>query len=136
MPTTRRYLPVLSHREILVAEDDEEIRETIASLLRHRGFQVTTAKDEAAAWQIFRKHPVSVVLMDLLMPEVDGRELARRIKNAYAETFILLITGGDPPAAYSLYREGLVDKVLIKPCGIKEIVTIFHKAGQSLKGSK
>lgn len=122
--------------EILVAEDDEEIRETIASLLRYRGFQVTTARDGAAAWQIYKKHPVPRVLMDLLMPEVDGRELARRIKNAYPETFILLITGGDPPAAYNLYREGLVDKVLIKPCGIKEIAAIFDQAGKSTKVSK
>jgi DNA-binding response OmpR family regulator len=38
--------------EILVVEDDEEIRETIATLLRYRGFQVTTAKDGAAAWYI------------------------------------------------------------------------------------
>jgi DNA-binding response OmpR family regulator len=118
-------------REILVAEDIEEIRETVASLLRFRGFQVTTAEDGAVAWQIFKKHPVSMVLVDLLMPELDGRHLVSRIKKMHPETFILLITGGDPAGAYALYREGLVDKVLIKPCGIKEIIEIFENAGGS-----
>jgi len=118
-------------REILVAEDVEEIRETIASLLRFRGFQVTTAENGAVAWEIFKNHPVLMVLVDLLMPEVDGRQLAHRIKQSSPQTFILLITGGDPAVAYSLYRQGLVNKVLIKPCGIKEIIEIFDKAAGS-----
>lgn len=115
-------------REILIAEDVEEIRETIASLLRFRGFRVTTAENGAVAWQRFKRHPVSMVLVDLLMPEVDGRQLARRIKQIAPEAFILLITGGEPGVAYRLYREALVDAVLIKPCGIKEIIEIFDNA--------
>jgi DNA-binding response OmpR family regulator len=112
-------------KEILVAEDVEEIRETIASLLRFRGFQVTTAENGAVAWRMFKRHPVSMVLVDLLMPAVDGRQLARRIKDISPETFILLITGGDPGVAYRMHREALVNAVLIKPCGIQEIIEIF-----------
>jgi len=111
--------------EILVAEDVEEIRETIASLLRFRGFQVTTAENGAVAWRIFKRHPVGLVIVDLLMPAIDGRQLARRIRQTTPETFILLITGGDPGGAYALHREGLVDAVLIKPCGVKEIIEIL-----------
>lgn len=114
--------------EILVAEDVEEIRETIASLLRFRGFQVTTAENGAVAWRMFKRHPVTMVLVDLLMPAVDGRQLARRIKDISPDTFILLITGGDPGAAYRMHREALVNAVLIKPCGIQEIIEIFDNA--------
>jgi CheY-like chemotaxis protein len=59
---------------ILVVEDEEDIREPIADLLRARGYDVATACDGVEALAQLRRegHGVALILLDLMMPEVDG----------------------------------------------------------------
>ena len=59
-------------RRILVAEDDVELRSTVAEYLRGEGFEVDEADNGASALSVARAAPPDVLLLDLNMPEVDG----------------------------------------------------------------
>lgn len=65
---------------ILVVDDDEDIREVLAEVLRERGYDVTVAKDGADALDAVRKVTPSLILLDLNMPVMDGVELRRHLQ--------------------------------------------------------
>ncbi|MCW3156695.1 response regulator [Micropruina sonneratiae] len=96
--------PALSGKVVLVVDDDDDIREVaVASLELIGGFTVTTATSGIEALNIARESPPDAVLLDVMMPGVDGYETARRLKAdpATAAVPVILLTarvGGDPAA--------------------------------------
>jgi DNA-binding response OmpR family regulator len=81
-------------RTILVVEDDAPLRDTLAYNLRAEGYQVLTASDGVTALDIARQKPVSLVLLDLMLPRLDGLEVCRqmRSKPETADIAILMLT--------------------------------------------
>ncbi len=65
---------------ILIADDDRELRETLAEVLAPQGFRTLLAEDGAQALRLVRVEPVHVVLMDMHMPELTGLETIRLVK--------------------------------------------------------
>jgi len=70
----------MSKAFILIAEDDPDTREYLSLLLRLEGFDVATAEDGARALQSLAQTPPDLLLTDLMMPQVDGLELIRRVR--------------------------------------------------------
>jgi DNA-binding NtrC family response regulator len=107
---------------ILVADDEEIIREELAEVLGEQGYRVLTAPDGSAALQELRDHSVQVVITDLRMPKVDGLELIRRGKEASPETQFLMMTAfGSMETAIEALRAGATD-YLLKPVAMEELL--------------
>jgi DNA-binding response OmpR family regulator len=80
--------------KVLIAEDDRDSRELLAWMLQKLGYQVVSAANGKEAWDAFRKGRFRLVISDVLMPEIDGLELCRRIRmhKQSKYTYIIMIT--------------------------------------------
>src|SRR4029079_11337773 len=65
---------------LLLVDDDAHIREVMRFALEKAGHQVTEASDGAGAFALFQQHAFDLVVLDIVMPELDGLELCRRIR--------------------------------------------------------
>ncbi len=65
---------------VLVVDDDQALRGLFMTLLSKSGFEVDTANDGRMAFDQIHRHPYSVILLDLMMPEVNGFELLERLQ--------------------------------------------------------
>jgi CheY-like chemotaxis protein len=79
---------------ILLVEDNADVRESLAVLLRLNGFQVNTASGRDEALAAFRSHPPDVILMDLGLPGCDGYQVARELRGLCpAKPLLVALTG-------------------------------------------
>jgi len=65
---------------ILLVDDDPDILETLRYSFEHAGFEVETASDGAAALQVARERPPAVAILDVMLPEMNGYEVSRTLK--------------------------------------------------------
>jgi two-component system, OmpR family, response regulator MtrA len=80
---------------LLLVEDDPSIRETTALTLVGAGFRVTTAPDGREALLRFRREPFELVVLDLMLPEVDGYEVCREIRRSSRIPIVMLSARSD-----------------------------------------
>jgi len=79
---------------ILAVDDDPQVRELLADLLTHAGYEVITAADGKEAIVRFRNQPVEVVVADILMPEQDGLETIQQLHQISPLVPVIAISGG------------------------------------------
>ncbi|HET6764068.1 MAG TPA: sigma-54 dependent transcriptional regulator [Longimicrobiaceae bacterium] len=114
--------------KILVADDERHIAEGLQMLLADDGYEVDTATDGKAAWELVQKGEYGVVLADLRMPEIDGLELFARMRKAGISSEIIIITGSaSVDSAVEAMREGAYD-YLEKPLNIGRLKALLPKA--------
>lgn len=95
----------------LVVDDNKMVREMVAAMIRSEGFQVRTAESGAEALAVCDREQVDVVLTDLEMPEMCGRQLARELVRLRSGCKIYLMTGTDiSPEAAGPQFEGVLYK--------------------------
>ena len=80
------------HR-ILLAEDDNDMRRFLVKALEKAGYHVTDFDNGASAYERLREEPFSLLLTDIVMPEMDGIELARRATELDPDLKVMFITG-------------------------------------------
>jgi DNA-binding NtrC family response regulator len=113
---------------ILVVDDNEDLLETFAMILRRRGFIVETADNGAKAIDKFKEHDFDVTLMDIVMPEMNGVEAFRKIREMVPEASIILMTAySDEEMIQSAKKEG-VNKVISKPIRIDHLIELINEA--------
>ncbi len=78
--------------KILIAEDDRFIREGLLELLESEGYQTSCASDGEEALRIFNKEKPDFVLLDIMMPKMDGYALCREIRKEDGEVPIIFIS--------------------------------------------
>jgi CheY-like chemotaxis protein len=78
---------------LLVADDNEEFRETLATILRLKGFRVITTNSGQDAFQLLKLHEVRLVLSDLEMPQGDGYWLLAKIREAQLAVPCIILSG-------------------------------------------
>jgi signal transduction histidine kinase/FixJ family two-component response regulator len=117
--TSRRPRP--GARRALVVEDNAGDRWFYSELLRGRGYEVISCESGEVAWETFQAEPVPLVLLDLMLPGIDGGELCRRIRDHArdSEPLILAVTGVDEPDALANILEAGADDFLRKPVAPK-----------------
>ncbi len=106
---------------ILVADDEANIRELARMYLEKDGFQVTTVHDGAQALAQIKQAPPALLVLDLMMPEVDGWEVCRRIR-ANSNLPILMLTARDDDIDKIVGLEMGADDYLTKPFNPRELV--------------
>lgn len=108
--------------QILVVDDDENLQSMVAAGLRHHGFDVRTADDgEAALAEVARWRP-SIIVLDVMMPGIDGFEVCRRLRSIDDATPVLFLTArGETDDKVHGLRLG-ADDYLEKPFRLDELV--------------
>lgn len=85
---------------LLMIEDDARLAAMVAAYLRNGGYSVTHAEDGAAGLAELKRHPIDLVLLDLMLPDGDGLDMFRRIRalpGAVAQVPVIMLTAkGDP----------------------------------------
>ncbi|MBA2572003.1 MAG: sigma-54-dependent Fis family transcriptional regulator [Gemmatimonadetes bacterium] len=114
--------------KILVADDERHIADGLQMLLADDGYEVDTATDGTAAWEMIQEGGYGVVLADLRMPGVDGLELFARMREAAIPAEVIFITGeASVASAVEAMREGAYD-YLEKPLNIARLKALIPKA--------
>ena len=103
--------------KVLIAEDDRDSRELLSWLLEKLGYQVVATENGKQAWEAYRREKFRLVISDLLMPDVDGLELCRRIRsvNNPQYTYIILLTALIGKRDYLEGMEAGADDFITKP---------------------
>lgn len=112
---------------ILLVEDDRSIRETTEMGLRAAGFEVVTAASGHEAIERFRDAAPAAVVLDLMLPGIDGLEVCRRIR-AGSATPVLMLTARTDTADVVMGLEAGADDYLRKPFAIAELVARLRVA--------
>jgi two-component system, cell cycle response regulator CpdR len=113
--------------KILLAEDDIDMRRFLVKALQNAGYEVKSYDNGLAAYQRLREEPFELLLTDIVMPEMDGIELARRAAELDPEIKIMFITGFAAVALNSDSSAPKHAKVLSKPIHLRELVNEVQK---------
>jgi putative nucleotidyltransferase with HDIG domain len=113
---------------ILIVDDEEVICTILARRLTREGYACVTANDGREALRCFYKHPFSLIISDIKMPEIDGVELLKRVKAANPSMMVIMITAfPDIDLAVEAMRLGAYD-FIIKPADLDLVVLSVKKA--------
>jgi two-component system response regulator MprA len=107
---------------LLVVDDDDHIRAMLQRGLGYEGFRVTVAGDGADALGVLRSNPVDCIVLDVRMPQLDGLEVCRRLRNAGDDTPIIILTAYDTVGDRVTGLEAGADDYLIKPFAFEELL--------------
>jgi two-component system, OmpR family, alkaline phosphatase synthesis response regulator PhoP len=106
---------------VLVVEDEASISSFISLYLKNSGYEVRSAATGAEAIQQLQAGPVSLILLDLMLPDVDGIDLARRLRQRW-DVPILMLTARDEDVDKIIGLEVGADDYMTKPFNPRELV--------------
>jgi two-component system, OmpR family, response regulator len=106
---------------ILVVDDDPNIRELVGIFLTDAGYRVLTAKDGEAALSLLASNKADLVILDIMMPVMDGWELARRLRNTRDLPILMLTAKSETSQKVRGFELG-ADDYLTKPFEPAELV--------------
>ncbi|HEX2836388.1 MAG TPA: response regulator transcription factor [Thermoanaerobaculia bacterium] len=117
---------------VAVVDDEDNIRETVAFALRREGYPVELYANGREAWRAFQQKLPGLVILDIIMPEMDGLELCRRIRATSETTPIIFLTSRDEELDRVLGLEIGADDYLCKPFSMRELLArvkvLFRRA--------
>ncbi len=108
--------------KILLAEDDEDMRKFLERALQKAGHEVTAFGEGMSAFECVKEDSFDLLLTDIVMPEMDGIELARRAADLDPELKIMFITGFAAVALNPDNEAPKDAKILSKPFHLRELV--------------
>lgn len=120
---------------ILVVDDDPAISRLLCTNLRARGYEVLTASDGQQALEVMDREIVNLIVLDIMMPNVDGVEVCRRVREWSRVPIIMLSARGDEKGKVECLDLG-ADDYLTKPFGIAELVARVKTALRHFDASK
>lgn len=119
--------------KILVVEDDRELNKTVCSFLNHSGYEATGCLDAAVAYDALEENVFDLIVSDVMMPEIDGFEFAKSVRELNENIPILFMTARDDMASKQRgFRIG-VDDYMVKPIDLDEL---FLRIGALLRRAR
>lgn len=123
--------------QILVVEDQEEIRSIIEKYLDKEGFSVYLAKDGFEALNLFNNNIIHLVLLDIMMPGIDGFEVLKEIRKISEVPVIMLTARQEEIDRIKGFDSG-ADDYVVKPFSVKELIMrirrlikrVYHEADE------
>jgi two-component system response regulator HydG len=114
--------------QILVIDDDQVMREACGQILRRQGYLVEVAENAGLGLQLLEKRSFDVVLLDLVMPDLDGLDSLKKIKSLDSDCEVIIITGyGTIPTAVEAMKAGAFH-FLSKPFAPDDLRTVISRA--------
>ena len=110
---------------ILVVDDNEDLLDTFAMILKRRGYYVETAENGASAVAKCKEHHYDVALMDIVMPEMNGVEAFREIKQIQPGASIILMTAYSDEQLIQTAKDEGVQQVINKPIHIDRLMKLI-----------
>ena len=112
----------VSSMRILLAEDDNDMRRFLVKALENAGYDVASFDNGMSAYNRLREEPFELLLTDIVMPEMDGIELARRATELDPDIKVMFITGFAAVALNPDNNAPKEAKVLSKPFHLRDLV--------------
>ncbi|MFZ5820151.1 MAG: response regulator transcription factor [Chloroflexota bacterium] len=106
---------------VLVVDDEKALRDFVRRNLEVRGYKILTATNGLEAMALFQKEKVDLVILDIMMPHLDGLETTRRIRQTSITPIIILTALGEEADKIRAFDYG-ADDYLTKPFGIGELL--------------
>ncbi|MFZ0133338.1 MAG: response regulator [Desulfobacterales bacterium] len=114
--------------KVLLVDDEKDFLEVMAERMSARGMEVSTASSAAEAIRLAEKHSYDAIIVDLMMPEMDGLEALKLLKKEKPETQVILLTGhASLEKGIEAMKLGAVD-FLEKPADMSELTEKIKKA--------
>jgi len=113
--------------KILLAEDDKDMRRFLVKALENAGYDVASFDNGLSAYNRLREEPFELLLTDIVMPEMDGIELARKATELDPEIKVMFITGFAAVALNPDSQAPRDAKVLSKPFHLRDLVSEVDK---------
>ena len=107
---------------VLIAEDDKQIREALDRILRFEGYDTIAVNDGAAALEAISEQRPDAVLLDVMMPYVDGLSVARKVRERGDRTPILMLTARQETPDRVAGLDAGADDYLAKPFELDELL--------------
>ena len=107
---------------VLVVDDEPAVRDSLARSLRFEGYQVSLAGDGEQALAAVRAEPPDVIVLDVLMPRLDGLQTCRRLRTLGDRTPVLMLTARDGVADRVVGLDAGADDYLVKPFALEELL--------------
>jgi two-component system, OmpR family, response regulator MprA len=101
--------------QILVVEDEQRMAELLEQALHEEGHQVVLARDGREGFEIARYSPFDVIVLDVMLPGMDGLAVARKLRDGGNQTPVLMLTARDAPADIVNGLNSGADDYLTKP---------------------
>ena len=117
--------------KILLAEDDDDMRRFLVKALQNAGYTVTAFDNGLSAYNRLREEPFELLLTDIVMPEMDGIELARRATELDPEIKVMFITGFAAVALNPDNKAPKDSRVLSKPFHLRDLVNEVQRLLQA-----
>lgn len=112
----------MGEQKILVVEDEPSIGEVVSLYLRRAGFSVTLAGDGQAALDAFKQAPHDLMVVDVMLPKMDGYELTRRLR-VWSDVPIIMLTARKEEADRIAGLDIGADDYVVKPFSPQELVS-------------
>jgi two-component system, OmpR family, response regulator QseB len=106
---------------ILLVEDDDRIANPLAEDLRHQHYVVEIAADGIAGWEYAQAAAYDLILLDLMLPLLDGISLCKRLRAAKYPGFVLMLTAKDTTTDKVIGLNAGADDYLVKPFELEEL---------------
>ncbi len=108
--------------KVLVVDDEQAVREAVARALRYEGYTVATAADGQEALEAQALEPADAVVLDVLMPNLDGLEVCRRLRHGGDAVPILMLTARETVPDRVAGLDAGADDYLVKPFALQELL--------------
>jgi two-component system response regulator MprA len=121
---------------ILVVDDEPAVRDALERALRLEGYEVDLAADGSEALGLISKRPPDAVVLDLMMPRIDGLEVCRRMRAGGDRTPVLVLTARDAVSDRVTGLDAGADDYVVKPFALEELLARLRSVlRRSLPGS-
>ncbi|MEN3362076.1 MAG: two-component system, OmpR family, response regulator [Mycobacteriales bacterium] len=113
-------------RRVLVVDDEENVAHLVASALRFDGFEAITADSGSSALAAVAEHTPDLVVLDIMLGDLDGMEVLRRLRNGGSDVPVVFLTARDAGEhRISGLRAG-ADDYVVKPFSVEELLARVH----------
>ena len=120
---------------VLLIDDEEALRASLTYSLVEEGYQVTTAPDGMTALKLFHKQVPDVIILDLMLPGIDGMEICWRLR-AYSDVPIVMLTAKDQDIDKIWGLEAGADDYVTKPFNTRELLARIKAVLRRRAGDK
>jgi DNA-binding response OmpR family regulator len=119
---------------ILIVDDEPHLRTGLRRILNKEGYETMTAADGETALKLAEEKKPDIVLLDIIMPGMDGREVCRRLREVATEAQIIYLTAKAEPngSLHAKYFRGEADAFIAKPATSKRILSKINSVLNSV----
>ena len=107
---------------ILIVEDEKEIREGVSEYLAEVGYSVISAEDGMQAIELFKNNKIDLVILDIMLPKINGLDVLKQIRNQHINCPVILLTAKDEISDKVTGLDYGADDYITKPFAIDELL--------------